>query len=254
MDSAEAVTSLLLGPRAGIGPLAAEVHADAEAVARRAAVLMADVARGAIAARGQFLLALSGGATPWPALRLFADADVDWSLVHVAQVDERVVAEGGPDRNLARLRTALLSRVALPAAHVHAMPVDDADLAAAAARYEEELVLLAGAPPLLDLVQLGLGTDGHTASLVPGDAALLVAQRDVAITGAYNGHRRMTLTFPIINRSRRILWIVTGGEKADALRRLAAGDATAPASHVRRLDAIVLTDRAAAAGLTVPAP
>jgi 6-phosphogluconolactonase len=232
---------------AKIAPLKIEVHADAAAVSRRAAAWIAEAASEAISQRDRFALALSGGNTPRQMLRLLATEIIDWRKVHAVQVDERVVPIDSPDRNLMHLRDTLLARVPLPAAQVHPMPVDDADLAAAAERYGRLLARLAGSPPILDLVQLGLGADGHTASLVPGDAALDVIRADVAVTAAYKGQRRMTLTFPIINRARRILWLVTGEDKAEALARLVQGDPSLPASRVSREPALLLADRAAAA-------
>jgi len=129
---------------------------------------------------------------------------------------------------------------------MHAMPVEAADLDRAAGQYALTLQEVAGLPPVLDLVHLGLGPDGHTASLVPGDPVLDVTDADVAVTGPYQGRRRMTLTFPIINRSRRVLWLVTGGEKAGTLVRLRDGDPSIPASRVRQDRALILADRAAA--------
>ena len=195
------------------------------------------------------MLAFSGGASPLPTFRRLADEKVDWRAVHVTQVDERVVPPGSSARNLTRLQEALLSRVGLPAAHIHPMPVGDEDLDAAAVRFGERMIRIAGAPPLLDMIQLGLGTDGHTASLVPGDPVLDVDDADVAATAPYNGYRRMTLTFPIINRARRILWLVTGADKAEALARLVRGDLSIPAGRVSRGQALLLADRAAAAHL-----
>jgi len=228
-------------------PLTIEVHADAAAVSRRAADWIAAIARQAIAQRDRFVLALSGGNTPWRMLRLLATETIDWNKVHVVQVDERVAPAGSLDRNLTHLRETLLARITLPAAQFHPMPVDDADLDAAAERYAQLLARLAGSPPLIDLVHLGLGADGHTASLVPGDAVLEVRRADVAVTATYNGRRRMTLTFPLINRARRILWLVTGGDKADAVARLVQGDPSMPASRIRREPALLLVDRDAAA-------
>jgi 6-phosphogluconolactonase len=164
----------------------------------------------------------------------------------VVQVDERVAPAADPDRNFDHLRESLLDHAPLRPDHVHAMPVEAADLDRAAEQYAQTLREVAGSPPVLDLVHLGLGPDGHTASLVPGDPVLDVADADVAVTGPYQGRRRMTLTFPIINRSRRVLWLVTGAEKAGMLVRLRDGDPSIPASHVRRDQALVLADRAAA--------
>ena len=129
------------------------------------------------------------------------------------------------------------------------MPVESPDLEAAAARYAATLGAIAGTPPVLDLVHLGLGPDGHTASLVPGDPVLEVTTADVALTGIYQKKRRMTLTYPIINRSRRILWLVTGSEKVEMLDRLRKGDASIPAGRVRQDQAVLFADKAAAGQL-----
>jgi len=218
---------------------------DPGAVAGKAAEAIASEARSAAAARGRFVLAVSGGKTPWLMLRALAGEDVPWESVHVAQVDERVAPEGDADRNLTHLR-ASLEQVPLRPGRIHAMPVESADLEEAAARYARTLEEIAGTPPVLDLVHLGLGPDGHTASLVPGDPVLEVAVKDVAVAGPYQGRRRMTLTYPAIDRSRRILWVVTGSEKAAMLARLLAGDRSIPAGRVRQDQAIVIADRAAA--------
>jgi 6-phosphogluconolactonase len=182
-------------------------------------------------------------------LRALADEKVPWDNVHLFQVDERMAPAGHPDRNFTHLHEALLTRVVLRREQIHAMPVDEPDLEAAADRYARLLVEIAGAPPVLDLVHLGLGPDGHTASLVPGDSDLEVADRDVALTGVYQGRRRMTLTYPVINRSRRILWVVTGKEKAAPLARLLDADRSIPAGRVRQDQGLVLADRAAASQL-----
>ena len=224
-----------------------ETLPDAEAVARRAAAVIAGEARAAVAARGRFLLAVSGGKTPWIMLRALAAEEVPWKQVHVVQVDERVAPAGHADRNLAHLRATLLEHAPLREEQIHAMPVESADLEAAAAHYARVLGEIAGTPPVLDLAHLGLGADGHTASLVPGDPALAVADRDVAITQVYQGRRRMTLTYPLLNRSRTILWVVTGAEKAPMLKRLRDGDASIPAGRIRRREpALILADLAAA--------
>jgi 6-phosphogluconolactonase len=222
-----------------------EVFADADAVAKAAAKVIAAEARLAVAARGKFVLAVSGGRTPWQMLRALAGESVPWSQVQIVQVDERIAPAGHADRNLTHLRESL-SQAPLRAEQIHAMPVEEADLDAAAANYARTLAQLAGAPPLLDLVHLGLGADGHTASLVPGDVAMDVTDREVALTGIYQQRRRMTLTYPLINRSRKILWVVTGAEKVEMLRRLRAGDVSIPAGRIVSANALVLADRAAA--------
>ena len=226
-----------------------ETLAEPGAVAERAAEIIADEARAAVAARGRFVLAVSGGRTPWVMLRALAGRRLPWDHLHVVQVDERVAPPGHEDRNLTHLQESLLAHAPLPPGHLHAMPVESPDLEGAAARYAETLRELAGAPPVLDLVHLGLGADGHTASLVPGDPALAVTDGDVSPTGLYGGRRRMTLTYPILNRARRVLWVVTGEEKAAMLARLARVDTAIPAGRVSQDRALVLADRAAAAAL-----
>jgi len=223
-----------------------EVFADADLVAEGAAAIIAGEARVAVAERGRFILAVSGGHTPWAMLRALAGEKVPWKGVHVVQVDERVAPAGDPDRNLTHLRGSLLEHAPLRPEQIHAMPVESPDLEAAAARYALALREIAGSPPVLDLAHLGLGPDGHTASLVQGDPVLNVTDADVAVTGAYQGRRRMTLTYPMLNRSRRVLWLVTGSEKAEMLMRLRDGDASIPAARIRRDQALVLADRAAA--------
>jgi len=194
-------------------------------------------------------MAVSGGKTPWLMLRALGSADVPWPSVHVVQVDERVAPAGHPDRNLTHLRESLLDHAPLVREHIYAMPVESPDLQAGAAQYAATLQRIAGSPVVFDLVHLGLGPDGHTASLVPGDAALKVNDSDVAVTGAYQGRRRMTLTYPVINRSRRILWVVTGSEKIAMFHRLLEGDESIPAGRVCRERALVIADEAAAGQL-----
>jgi 6-phosphogluconolactonase len=223
-----------------------EVFADVDAAARSAAALIAAEARDAVAARGRFVFAVSGGHTPWLMLRALAGEKLPWEQVELVQVDERVAPAGHPDRNLTHLRESLLTRAPLRPEQIHAMPVEAPDLEAAAAQYARTLQELAGSPPVLDLAHLGLGPDGHTASLVPGDPVLNVADADVALTGPYQGRRRMTLTYPMLNLSRRIVWLVTGSDKAAMLARLREGDPTIPAGRVRQDQALVLADCAAA--------
>ena len=211
-----------------------EILPDADAVAKGAAKFIAAEARAAVAERGRFVMAVSGGKTPWQMLRALANESVPWSGVHIVQVDERVAPAGDADRNLTHLRASLLSHAPLPESQIYAMPVNETDLEAAAASYARTLEKIAGAPPVLDLVHLGLGADGHTASLIPGDAVLNVADRDVAMTGIYQQRRRMTLTYPLLQRARKILWVATGAEKVEMLVRLCAGDVSIPAGRLCR--------------------
>ena len=223
-----------------------EILIDADAVALKAAEVIAAQARATVAERGRFIMAVSGGHTPWKMLRALANEKVPWEGVRVVQVDERVAPAGDPDRNLSHLRESLLEHAPLRAEQVLAMPVELPDLDTAALRYGITLKEVTGSPPVLDLVHLGLGPDGHTASLVPGDPVLNVTDSDVALTGVYQGRRRMTLTYPILNRARRVLWLVTGSDKVDALARLREGDTSIPGGKIRRDQAMVLADQAAA--------
>jgi len=223
-----------------------EILPDAEAVAKRGASLVAAEARQNVAERNRFTLALSGGSTPWRMTEALAGEDVPWKQVHVFQVDERVAPDGHPDRNLTLLRDKLLSKTSLPPEQLYAMPVGEEDLDAAAGKYARLLEELAGTPPALDLIHLGLGLDGHTASLVPRDPAPKLRDRYVASTAPYLGRRRMTLTYPTLNRARRLLWLVTGENKAQMVRRLYEGDESIPAGRVASDQALLIVDRAAA--------
>jgi 6-phosphogluconolactonase len=200
--------------------------------------LIAETARAAVAERGAFTLAISGGLAPLPMFARLADEDVPWEATEIFQADERVAPDGDDDRNLTKIEPRLP-----PAAvsRLRPMPVTDDDLEAAAARYEGLL------PEVLDLVHLGIGPDGHTASLVPDDPVLEVTDRLVALTGGeYEGRRRMTLTYPALAGARRILWLVTGEDKRDALARLLDGDRSIPAGRVAVRDGLVIADRSAA--------
>jgi 6-phosphogluconolactonase len=222
------------------------VLSDAEAAAKKAAAVIAEEARAAVAARGRFLLAVSGGKTSRIMLNALATEEIPWKYVHVAQVDERVAPAGHPERNLTHLRETLLGDTLLSPEKIHAMPVEAPDLEDAARRYATTLEEIAGSPPVFDLVHLGLGSDGHTASLVPDDPVLEVSNADVGLTGVYQGRRRMTMTYPILNRARRVLWLVTGAEKSGMLACLRAADPSIPAGRIRQDSALVLADRAAA--------
>jgi 6-phosphogluconolactonase len=220
--------------------LGVKICPDAAAVAQRAAEFVAERARLAVADHGRFTFAVSGGRTPWAMFARLAGEELPWQKVTIYQVDERVAPADDPDRNLTHLR-ASLPPAAAP--DVHPMPVDAEDLEAAAARYASSL------PASFDLVHLGLGPDGHTASLVPGDPVLDVGDRDVAVTDIYQGRRRMTLTYPVLERTPNVLWLVTGEDKADMVRRLQAGDASIPAGRVSRDNALIIADQPAASML-----
>ena len=222
-----------------------QILADSNVVAKEAARLIAAEARAAVASRGRFVMAVSGGHTPWQMLRELANEDVPWGSVHVAQVDERIAPAGHPDRNLTHLRESLLEHAPLPEEQIYAMPVEEADIDGAAKNYALTLQRVAATPPVLDVAHLGLGLDGHTGSLVLDDPVLQVNDRDVALTGFYQGRRRMTLTYPMLNRSRRILWVVTGAGKSGVLARLCDADVSIPAGRIRQDQALVIADRAA---------
>ena len=222
------------------------VAPDAGALAREAAGRIIEAANEALDARARFLIAFSGGSTP---LRLFDELThrpLPWRSIHVFQVDERVVPTGHPDRNLTGLTKHLIERVPIPEANVHPMPVEASDLEAAAAGYAAELAEATGEGGRLDLVHLGLGEDGHTASWPPGDPVVDITDADVAVVGPFNGYRRMTLTPPPVNQAGSILWQIDGASKAPALARLLAGDPEIPASRVRREGTVVLATRSAA--------
>jgi len=212
-----------------------ETLADPAAVAAAGAAFVAERARAAVAASGSFHFAVSGGHTPWAMFAKLASQRVPWDAVVIYQVDERVAPPGDPDRNLAHLRQAL----GTAPAQVRAMPVNESDLEVAAVAYSDSL------PEHFDVVHLGLGPDGHTASLVPGDPVLAVTDRLVALTQPYQGRVRMTLTYPALARARQILWLVTGSDKKDPLAKLLAGDTTIPAGRVEAAASLVMADRAA---------
>jgi 6-phosphogluconolactonase len=219
------------------GKLAVEILPDAEAVAHRAAELVHQHALLAVAERGAFTFAVSGGRSPWVMVGDLAREDFPWAQTAIYQVDERIAPAGDPNRNITLLQESL---GAVASADMRPMPVEDDDLEAAAEAYARSL------PASFDLIHLGLGPDGHTASLVPGDPVLEVRARDVALTGPYMGLRRMTVTYPVLERAHALLWLVTGAEKVDALRRLRAHDESIPAGRVPFERALVLADVAAA--------
>jgi 6-phosphogluconolactonase len=230
--------------------LAIEVLPDADAVAARGAELLAAYLE-EDAARGGATLALSGGRTPQSVFERLAALDLPWARVAVFQVDERIAPANHPDRNRMHAAAALRAQIEAHPTTFRWMPVEEPNLDAAARRYADVLRAAAGSPPALGTVHLGLGADGHTASLFPGSPLVAERKRDVVVTEPYQGRRRMTLTLPVLNRARRILWIVTGDDKRTALAGLVAGDDRVVGSRVRRDGALVLADAAAAADVAV---
>jgi 6-phosphogluconolactonase len=216
-----------------------EVVADERAAARRAAELIAAAGAAAVAERDSFTLAMSGGRSPWAMLAVLGELEeMPWGKTELFQVDERVASPGSEDRNLTHM---VLGLSMAHQAALRPMPVTQRDLDGAAREYEATL------PERFDLVHLGLGPDGHTASLVPGDGVLEVRDRRVAMTeGYYQGHRRMTLTYPAIDDARRVLWLITGAEKREPLAKLLAADGSIPAGRVANENMVVVADQAAA--------
>ncbi len=215
---------------------------DTATAQRRAAESLGGAVRAAISARGTCSVAFSRVANTDVLLSVLADSDLPWEHVHVFQVDERVAPDDDLARNMSALRRGLLDHVEIPEKNVHSMPVNLVDLGAAADDYAAILREVCGTLPVLDVIHLGLGVDGHTASLLPADPVLGVTDRDAAPTGVHDARRRLTLTYPVLNRARRIVWIVTGGNKAAALGRLVAGDTDIPAGRVERSRAVAFSD------------
>ncbi len=226
-----------------------EVVPDGEALATRAARCAAEAIVRAVRERGRATVAFSGGRNAGRFFLALSRESVPWDLVEVFQVDERVAPEGSAHRNIELIHTHLLSEAPLSMENVHPMPVEMDDLAVGTERYADELFRRCGAPPVLDLVHLGLGEDGHTASLVPGDPVLDVRDRDVAITHPYRGYRRMTLTFPVLNRARNLLWVVEGTSKRAAVLQLVDAAPGIPAGRVAQAQALLVVDADAASRL-----
>lgn len=229
-----------------------EVLGDGEALAQRAVDVVVASATRALDERGLFVWAVSGGTTPRRMLELLGERrDLDWSRTHLFQVDERLAPDGDPDRNATMLDEALLTP-AFSALHqpagVWLMPVTSSDPVAAAVDYAASLDALTGSPVVFDLIQLGLGSDGHTASLIPGDPILDVDDVDVALTGEYQGRRRMSLTWPVLDRAKELLWVIGGGSKREAVRQFLANDPSIPATLPTQARATVLLDADASGG------
>lgn len=208
--------------------------ADAEEAAQEAARIIEMAAQAAIAERGEFNLAVSGGHTPWRMLEILSEGTLQWSKTSLFQVDERIAPTGSPERNLTHL---VLSLPLMCQAAIRPMPVGASDLETAGQSYEYSL------PERFDLVHLGMGPDGHTASLVPGDPVLDVTDRKVALTGGeYQGTRRMTLTYPVLDDARKVLFLITGDGKREAFDKLTAGDESIPAARVKNSNILTVTD------------
>ena len=209
------------------------------AAAAAAADAVATELRISVASRGAATVAVSGGSTPSLFLRALAQEPLPWPHIHLFQVDERIAPDGDIHRNAVELVNALFE-VPLPNANIHLMDVMQ-DPRVAANAYAS--LLRRWCPDGLDVVHLGLGEDGHTASLVPGDPVLDVTDRSVAVTGEYQGHRRITLTYPELARSHHVVWLATGAAKSSAVRRLMAHDVGIPAGRVQARDCAVFTDQ-----------
>lgn len=212
------------------------VFDDADSLAQAAADFIAERSRALLERPGPFTLAVSGGKTPRPMFDKLAHDDIAWDHATIFQVDERVVPEASDQRNLKGLRESLAGA----SAPIVAMDVENPDLDAACASYAELL------PQRFDLIHLGIGPDGHCASLVPNDPVLDVTDRLVALSGPYQETRRMTLTYPALARGDQLLWLVSGEDKRDALNKLLASDPSIPAGRVEARASLIMADRAAA--------
>jgi 6-phosphogluconolactonase len=208
---------------------------DPAALAKAAAAYVAERAR-AVEARGAtFTFALSGGKSPWAMFETLAHDDLDWAATRIYQVDERVVAESNDLRNLKSLRAALAGTNA----PIEAMDVGAEDLEGACWNYGALL------PERFDLVHLGVGPDGHCASLVPGDPVLDLTDQLVALAGPYQDTLRMTLTYPALARADQLLWLISGEDKREALAKLLDSDPSIPAGRVQAGASLIMADRAA---------
>lgn len=218
----------------------------ADEVAKEAAIFIADRIRESIVKKGFFTMAISGGRTPWEMIKELAQEDLPWEKVHLFQVDERMAPDAHQDRNLTQLFKSIEGTKLVLRLNIFPMRVNAEDLDDACGEYESHILRITENGKL-DLVHLGIGTDGHTASLVPDDSVLEIVDKGVAVTsGEYQGRLRMTLTYPLINQAEKILWVITGAEKADMLNRLLHRDPSIPAGKIDQHHAIVFTEESAA--------
>jgi len=226
-----------------------EVLADSEALAQRAVEHLVAAAAAAIDERGRFVWAVSGGSTPRRMLQLLSERDdLDWSRTHLFQVDERVAPDGDSDRNATMLDTELLTESFLERhtpAGIHLMPVTADDLDEACSGYASLIDRTTGSPAVFDVIQLGMGSDGHTASLIPDDPILGIDDRDVAMSELYQGRTRMSLTWPVLDRAKQLLWVIGGESKVDAVEQFLSNDPSIPATLPTQARALVLLDEAA---------
>jgi 6-phosphogluconolactonase len=223
-----------------------KIFQSAEEVARQAALLISDLIKENVAKKGFFTMAISGGRTPWEMIKILAQENLPWDKVYLFQVDERIAPDGNPDRNLTQLFNTIHGTRLMTRLNIFHMPVIAENLESACAEYENHIQQVTGSGKL-DLIHLGLGSDGHTASLIPGDAVCEVKDQDVALTASpYQGRDRMTVTYPLINRAEKILWLVTGSEKATMLHRLLNKDPEIPAGRISQDQALIFADESAA--------
>lgn len=251
--------------------------------AGRAAEILGAAVADAITRRDRCLLAISGGSTPTPVFAELAQLDVDWPSVTILQVDERIVPLDSSSRNLMVQRNLLghlgctwlplpvddllALRGRPPTDQDHPRPITSETAGPILDEFAARLIDLAGDPPVLDVVHLGLGSDGHTASLLPGDPLVHELRRYVGLTGLYSGSpptttqaaaaldrgtmrpttQRVSLTRPVLDRARMVLWLVNGADKADVVRRLVDGDMSIPAGLVHAAHSVVVSDTDAAA-------
>ena len=225
-----------------------EIFPQAEQVAARAAAYLEQEIRDALTYQKSFSLAISGGRTPWEMLKILSKVDLPWQRINLFQVDERVAPDGHPDRNLTQLFQAIAGTAMVTQLRIFPMPVTAEDLDASAQEYTDVLNEVTEGKGL-DILHLGLGSDGHTASLVPGDGVLEIKNRLVACTqNSYQGRIRMTLTYPLLNAAKQILWIVTGSEKKEMVQRMLQQDPSIPAGRIQQENALLLVDQAAMVG------
>jgi 6-phosphogluconolactonase len=216
-----------------------EILADKTALIQQALELVLEKLHAAITARGIATLALSGGSTPKPLYEALAQQDLPWDKLHIFWGDERYVPPTHPDSNEGMARQAWLNHVPIPASHIHPMPTDASDPAVAAERYEHDIRQFFQVPPgrfpSLDVILLGMGDDGHTASLFPHTAALQVQDRLITV-GNKDGQPRLTFTVPLINQARCVVFIVAGASKQPALAQIFAPTADAMMYPSRLID------------------